>query len=59
MLFKEPIQLITSAAASDGGSLAIILGNSNERELLIILDRAIGTTTYNKLVYENKILSSI
>ena len=56
---KKTVQFISSAAASDGGSLTLILCNHNQEEFWVILDRKIGTQTYSKIFYEDRILSSI
>lgn len=52
-------KFVSTAAASDGGSLALIMREQNDKESWIVLDRKIDTKTYNRFFYEDRIVSFI
>ena len=57
--FDNSWDFIGSAAASDGGSLAIIFCDRHNAEYWLVLDREINTNTYNRFFYGDKLLSFV
>jgi hypothetical protein len=52
------LKYISSAIATDGGSLALILSDDSGKEIQLRLDREMGTQTYDRIYYFGDMLSS-
>jgi len=52
------LKYVDCAVATDGGSLALVLSDDQERSFSLVLDRALGTETYERIRYQGKELLS-
>ena len=57
LTFDSSLKFSGSAAASDGGSVAMIFCDRHDSEFWFVLDRGIETDTYNRVFYGGKLLS--
>lgn len=55
---KGDLRYVDCAVATDGGSLALVLSDTMERTFRLVLDRALGTKTRDRIRYQGRELLS-